>query len=163
MSVTEKSYGPQFAVLGGFAGFVAVGALATALIYDPNTRAHWLRVAVAAVVGAGTGAYLGHTRQQFILDCAAPVVSALAAIHRAMGLDRDRLRSILQLLLAGLMIAGWAFFIVLPDWRLHRLMEQPGYFRPGQILAGGGRIRANGIAVGFTSLVVSEIDGLSIC
>jgi hypothetical protein len=135
MSATETTYRPQFAVLGGFAGFVAVAAAATALVYsagDPGNRAHWLRVAVAAVVGAGTGAYLGQTRRQFILNCAAPVVRPLAAMRRALGLDRERTRGILQFLLAGLMLAAWVWFIVLPDWRLHRLIDQLQSANPSQ-------------------------------
>ena len=127
MTATEKSDRPQFTVYGGLAGLIVVATAATALLYsggDPGNHTHWLRVSIAALIGLGVGFYLGETRRQFILDCAAPLRSPLPAIRRMLGLDRDRLRGILQFLLASLIIATWAYFIVTPDWRLHRIIDR---------------------------------------
>ena len=117
----------MFAVLGGFAGLFVTGAAAIGFVYlagDLGNDARWLRVGTAALIGAGMGAYLGNTRRQFILDCAARFARPVTAICRAGGLNRGTLRSVLQLSLAGLIVTAWLVWIVGPDWRLHRIIDR---------------------------------------
>jgi HEAT repeat protein len=125
MSAAQSPDRSTFAVFGAFVGLIVTGAAALGFVFsagDPANRAHWLRVAIAAVIGAAVGAYLGVTRRQFILDCAATVARALAPIDRALYRHRDKNIFALRLLAAALVITAWAVLIVLPDWRLHRIV-----------------------------------------
>ena len=70
MAAPETPDRSSFALFGALAGMLAVGAAALLFVHsagDPGDHAHVLRVGVAAVIGAGVGAYLGETRRQFIL------------------------------------------------------------------------------------------------
>jgi hypothetical protein len=116
-----------FAVFGGFAGLIVTGAAAMGFVYlagDLGRDARLLRVGAAAMIGAGVGAYLGNTRRAFISDCAARFVRPVTAICHTRGWNRERLRSVLQLSLAGLIVAAWLVWIVGPDWRLHRIIDR---------------------------------------
>ncbi len=115
----------MFAVFGAFFGFIAVGTVGMLIqsVSRPDDRAHWLRVAMAALIGAGVGAYLGETRRRFILNCAAAVSGPFVPVLSVLGRHRDELRVALRLLMATLAVIAWIVWVVGPDWRLNRIIE----------------------------------------